>query len=77
MAQCCPPPRRGSYHQVWDSLLEGGPVTSGSHAGLGPDPGQEEVTRIWGEKGRGGIRGEIEVRGSSPPHVPMSLHGTE
>lgn len=74
----CPPPRRGSCHQVWDSSLSGGPVASGPHAGPGPDPGQEEVIRIWGEKGRGGIRGEIGVWDIVPtawPHVGTRSHG--
>ena len=38
--------------------------------GPGPDPGQEEVTQIWGEKGRGDVRGEPRPGKLSPPHVP-------
>lgn len=47
-------------------------MASGSHAGPGPDPGQEDVTRIWGEKGTRGVRGETRVRDIIPatcPHV--------
>lgn len=56
----------------------GGSVASGSHAGPEPDPGQEEVTRIWGEKRRGGVRDETGVRAVVPttcPHVGTRSHG--
>lgn len=70
-----PPPSPGVVSLGVGQFALGGPVASGSHARPRPDPGREEVTRIWGEKGRGGVRGETGVQGVIPatcPCVPAS-----